>query len=289
MADDDGPSITKEILALIERLADPSLTPEENRFLGSELRALQRRHAKLQEEETSSRRHSLEDHRRELNRALRGKRRPPVSQIVVTGSDNVINSGPSVNRTGSGIQVTASSDTSEEVTEPKETKRSTLAEQRQAFHFDFLKHSLTTSEVTFWISICVMTLGAIIFLAGVTFVLFRQGNESLKWITSLSGVVIGAGGGVLNRHARQARADVTKQAERVEGKIDADDRYEKATALIERVQDPTLKDRLTGTAVLKQLELTPDAEETAKRLIAPQSTPRSEIEPGTGPAPDEHS
>ncbi|QHA05263.1 helix-turn-helix domain-containing protein [Streptomyces broussonetiae] len=193
----------------------------------------------------------------------------PRQQIVVTGGSNVI-------ATGSDVTISQLS-ASESVVESRPL---TLSEQRRKFHFDYLQRSLTQSTVMFWVSLGVMTLGAVIILASGAIVAFRDGGQGLKWVTGLSGTLITAVGGALYRQAKQKEDGVAKIAGEVAAKVESDDRFEKATALIERVEDPKLKDQLKTTAALTQLGLEPNADEVAGRLL-PQENQRPEVTRGT--------
>jgi hypothetical protein len=183
--------------------------------------------------------------------------------IVVTGGEQVIN-----NYYGT----------------PAPPPKATLAERRQDFFFEFLNRSLKQSELTFRLSIVFLAGGGAVILAGAVLAVARAGNPDFSYlplVTSLTGALVTVGGGALALHARRARSHVTEQASRVELKIDDDDRLGKAKALIERVEDATLKDRLKATAALHELGFAPDANETANRLMPQRDKPAGEIEPGT--------
>lgn len=162
-----------------------------------------------------------------------------------------------------------------------ETKdESSLAEQRQKFHFDFLNHSLKQAEWTFRLSVWFMAGGALVILSGGVLALVHAGNPDLSYlpiVTSLTGALITVGGGALAVHARRARAHVTEQAERNEEKIDLDHKLETATRLIDRVGDPHAKDRLNAAAAMRALDMQPSPEMMVERLLPEQG---KEIEPG---------
>ncbi|MEU6098364.1 helix-turn-helix transcriptional regulator [Streptomyces sp. NPDC047079] len=190
----------------------------------------------------------------------------PRQQIVVTGGGNVIATGSDVTIAQVGAAESAAG----------ESRPPTLSEQRRKFHFDYLQRSLTQSTVMFWVSLGVMTLGAVIILTSGVIVAFRDGGQGLDWVRGLSGALITVAGGALYRQARQKESDVAKIAGEVAAKVEADDRFEKATALIERVEDPKLKDQLKTTAALTQLGFEPNADEVAGRLL-PQQNQRLEV------------
>lgn len=154
-----------------------------------------------------------------------------------------------------------------------DTEISTLPTQRQEFHFNYLNRLLTHSNVMFWVSVVFMILGGIIILSSGATVAFRNGGQGVKWVTGLSGALITTAGGILHRQARVKETQVTLEAGAVAEKINEDDRFDKATALIERIENPKLKDQLRTTAALTQLGLNPNADEMAKRLLPINETP----------------
>lgn len=162
----------------------------------------------------------------------------------------------------------------------------TLAEQRQRFYFDFLKHSLRQAEWTFRLSVWFMSGGAAVILAGGVLALVHAGNPDLSYlplVTSLTGALITVGGGALAVHARRARAHVTEQADRIDDKIDLDHKFETATALIDRVDDRTARDRLNAAAAMKALGMEPSPETMVDRLLPEEGFgPDRQIEPGPG-------
>ncbi|MFI2209088.1 hypothetical protein [Streptomyces sp. NPDC020141] len=152
----------------------------------------------------------------------------------------------------------------------REPRGESLAEQRQRFFFDFLKHSLRQAEWTFRLSVWFMSGGAGIILAAAVLGLVHAGNPDLSYlpiVTFLTGALITGGGGALALHARRARAHVTEQADRMDIKIDQDHRMEKATAFIDRVDDPAARDRLNSAAALEALGMRPSAEAVADRTL----------------------
>ncbi|MET8632824.1 helix-turn-helix transcriptional regulator [Streptomyces sp. NPDC004680] len=195
----------------------------------------------------------------------------PGQQILVTGGSNVITAGSDVTiaRVGADGLGTA------------EQRPPTLSEQRRKFHFDYLQRSLTQSTVMFWVSVGFMIIGAVIILTAGAIVAFRDGEPGLQWVTGLSGALITAAGGALHRKARQKEADVAKIAAEVAAKVESDDHFDKATSVIERIEDPKLKDQLKTTAALTQLGFEPNADEIARRLLPAQESARPEVTRGS--------
>ncbi|MFD4970145.1 hypothetical protein [Streptomyces sp. NPDC058424] len=167
---------------------------------------------------------------------------------------------------------------------PGPLERASLAEQRQVFFFEFLKHSLKQAEWTFRLSVWFMTGGAAVILAGGVLALVHAGNPDLSYlplVTSLTGALITVGGGALAVHARRARAHVTQQADRIDEKIDLDHKLEKATTLIDRIEDQRARDRLNAAAAMKALDVQPNPEVMVDRLLPEhEARPAGEIEPG---------
>ncbi|WP_327402310.1 hypothetical protein OG194_20710 [Streptomyces sp. NBC_01288] len=187
----------------------------------------------------------------------------------VSGADMV------VNNVGTGAPAEPS---------PAEAQRESLAEQRQRFFFDFLRYSLKQAEWTFRLSICFMSGGAAVILAGGVLALVHAGNPDLSYlpiVTSLTGALFTVGGGALAVHARRARAHVTEQADRLDVKIDQDHRLEKATTLIDRVGDPVARDRLNAAAAMKALDMQSSPENMVNRVFPDQGqNSTGELEPG---------
>ncbi|MDX2520662.1 hypothetical protein PV355_36870 [Streptomyces stelliscabiei] len=149
-------------------------------------------------------------------------------------------------------------------------RRESLAEQRQRFFFDFLRYSLKQAEWTFRLSIWFMSGGAAVILAGGVLALVHAGNPDLSYlpiVTSLTGALFTAGGGALAVHARRARAHVTEQADRMDIKIDQDHRLERATTLIDRVEDPLARDRLNAAAAMKALDMQSNPDTMVDRVF----------------------
>ncbi|MCX4771904.1 hypothetical protein [Streptomyces sp. NBC_01285] len=160
----------------------------------------------------------------------------------------------------------------------------TLAEQRQKFFFEFLKHSLKQAEWTFRLSVWFMAGGAAIILTAAVLGLVHAGNPDLSYlpvVTFLTGALITGGGGALAVHARRARAHVTEQADRMDVKIDLDHKMETATTFIDRVDDPAVRDRLNSAAAMKALDMQSTPEVMVNRLLPEQENRQpDEIEPG---------
>ncbi|MFB6945367.1 hypothetical protein ACFWGL_34265 [Streptomyces sp. NPDC060286] len=184
--------------------------------------------------------------------------------------------------TGSVINVGA--DQRAETNSAQKADGETLAEQRQKFFFDFLKHSLKQAEWTFRLSVWFMAGGAAIILTAAVLGLVHAGNPELSYlpvVTFLTGALITGGGGALAVHARRARAHVTEQADRMDVKIDLDHKMETATTFIDRVDDPAVRDRLNSAAAMKALDMQSTPEVMVNRLLPEQENRQpDEIEPG---------
>ncbi|MFF9779466.1 hypothetical protein ACF1HJ_38220 [Streptomyces sp. NPDC013978] len=186
---------------------------------------------------------------------------------------------------GGGIQSVALGDNNSVVINTGDVrlpagKGSSLAEQRQKFHFDFLNHTLKQAEWTFRLSVWFMTGGAVIILAGGVLALVHAGNPDLSYlplVTSLTGALITVGGGALALHSKRTMANLTKAAEDNEKKIDIDHKLEVATAFIDRVADEKQKDDLNTAAAMKALGMDAAPETMVNRLLP---EPPKEIEPG---------
>ncbi|MEW1888030.1 hypothetical protein [Streptomyces sp. NBC_00523] len=164
----------------------------------------------------------------------------------------------------------------------------TLASQRQKFFFNFLGQSLRQAEITFRLSVIFMSAGAAIILAGGVLALVHAGNPDLNYlplVTALTGALVTTGGGALAIHSNRARKHVTDQADRMDLKIEEDHKLERAHALIDRVQDDRLKDRLNAITAMRVLGMAPDPETVVNRVIPEEGNVTGEIETGT-PTPN---
>ncbi|TMR22798.1 hypothetical protein ETD86_10250 [Nonomuraea turkmeniaca] len=156
-----------------------------------------------------------------------------------------------------------------------------LAKQRQSFFFDFLRQALKQAEATFRLSVIFMSAGAVILLTGGVLALINAGNPDwsyLPLLTSLSGLLITTCGGAFALHANRARKHLTVQAERIHENIQADSALAQALELIDRVDDPVLRDRLKSFTAMRVLNLQPEPSQVADQLFAAQQQSSPEIE-----------
>ncbi|MYQ57379.1 hypothetical protein GTY68_09060 [Streptomyces sp. SID4926] len=146
-----------------------------------------------------------------------------------------------------------------------------LMSRRLDFHFEYLRHTLQQARSTFRLSVWFMSGGALVILGGAVLALVHAGNPDLSYlpyVTTLTGALFTVGGGALALHSRRTMANLAKAAEDNQEKIEAEHRLDKATTLIDRIEDPAAKDRLNAAAALKALG--------ADRLELPGGTPDPE-------------
>ncbi|MGW0803642.1 TRADD-N-associated membrane domain-containing protein [Nonomuraea sp. NPDC002799] len=159
-----------------------------------------------------------------------------------------------------------------------------VAAQRQSFFFDFLRQALKQAETTFRLSVIFMSAGAVILLTGGVLALVNAGNPDwsyLPLLTSLSGLLITTCGGAFALHANRARKHLTVQAERIHENMQADTTLAQALELIDRVDDPILRDRLKSFTAMRVLNLQPEPNRVAEQLFSPQrQDPPPEIQQG---------
>ncbi|MEV0829066.1 TRADD-N-associated membrane domain-containing protein [Nonomuraea rubra] len=159
-----------------------------------------------------------------------------------------------------------------------------LAKERQSFFFDFLRQALKQAETTFRLSVLFMSGGAIILLTGGTLALINASNPDwsyLPLLTSLSGLLITSCGGAFALHSNRARKHLTVQAERIHENIQADTTLTQALDLIDRVDDPVLRDRLKSFTAMRVLNLQPRPDQVADHLFSPKDQSPPEIEQGS--------
>ncbi|WP_097923039.1 hypothetical protein [Streptomyces sp. wa1063] len=156
-----------------------------------------------------------------------------------------------------------------------------LAEKRQDFQGDFMNHTLKQSDWTFRLSVGFMSGGAVVVLTGAALALVHAGKPDRSYVplvTSLTGVLLTSGGGVLAKHSERARANLAKAAESNEKKIDNDHNLEVAMTFIDRVEDPQERDRLNSAAAMKVLGIDAKPEAIGDHLLSGEQP--KEIEPG---------
>ncbi|MCO5967920.1 TRADD-N-associated membrane domain-containing protein [Actinoallomurus soli] len=152
-------------------------------------------------------------------------------------------------------------------------------EQRVNFFFSFLNQALKQAETTFRLSVIFMSAGAVILLVGGALALADQHSNYLPALTSLSGLLITSCGGAFAIHSNRARKHLTEQANRLRDEMRSDVLHEQTLALIDRVADANLQDRLKSLAAMRLLGLDPDAGVTINRLMPGDEQASREIEP----------
>lgn len=133
------------------------------------------------------------------------------------------------------------------------------SQQRQEFFFRFLNHSLWLTTSTFVLALLFTSAAAVVTLWGAVIMIMNIGSpfDYAPLLATLSGLVVGAGGGALTVHAYKARTHVTKEVAEVRKDIRGDIAFERATQLIDRVQDSHTKDHLLSLTAAKELGLAP--------------------------------
>ncbi|MBF6144209.1 TRADD-N-associated membrane domain-containing protein [Nocardia nova] len=180
------------------------------------------------------------------------RRRRQSQQVVVTGNN---------------AKVKVVGEASASVSNPPLAK---LPEQRQEFYFRFLGNALLQANIAFVLAMLFTAAGACVTVWGVVMLVMRAGASSatnyIPLIMTLSGFAVACGGGAFAVHASKARAHVATRADRVHEDIQGDVAFERATALIDRVSDPELKDRLLSLTAVKELGLSPAPIDLTKHL-----------------------
>jgi hypothetical protein len=131
-----------------------------------------------------------------------------------------------------------------------------------------------------------MSLGAVIVLVGGALAVLRVGishGTSTGWVTALGGVLVGTVGGAFRLHANHERKNLEREAAKVVEELHSDHSREEALVLIDRVEDPVLRDRLRSITAMRTLGLAPAPDEAAKWVSPPGDHARAEIEPPADP------
>ncbi|MGV9724006.1 TRADD-N-associated membrane domain-containing protein [Nocardia beijingensis] len=158
-----------------------------------------------------------------------------------------------------------------------------LPAQRQEFYFRFLGNALLQANITFLLAMLFTAAGACVTVGGAVMLLAHVGSGaavSTPLFTTLSGLAVAGGGGAFAVHAYRARSHVTMRADQVREDIKCDVAFERATTLIDRVQDRDLKDHLLSLTAVKELGLSPAPIDLGKHL------PTKHIESHRAPAPE---
>ncbi|MEU1209432.1 hypothetical protein [Nocardia sp. NPDC005825] len=154
---------------------------------------------------------------------------------------------------------------------------------RQIFFFGFLRASLFQSNFTFLLSMLFTAAGAIVVLFGAVLALRHVGEADYRGlITSGAGAVVTTCGGAFAVQAHKARKAVTEQADRVREEINKDNDFRWATAQIDKIDDPQLRDYLRAIAAQKKLGMAPspvkqDEQLRWARLQALETKPDSKL------------
>jgi hypothetical protein len=129
-----------------------------------------------------------------------------------------------------------------------------------------------------------MSLGAVIVLLGGALAVLRVGishGTSTGWVTALGGALVGTVGGAFRLHANHERKNLDREAAKVVEELHADHSREEALIMIDRVDDPVLRDRLRSITAMRTLGLAPGPDEVANRVFPPSGPAKAEIESPT--------
>ncbi|MCC9309333.1 hypothetical protein LN042_19985 [Kitasatospora sp. RB6PN24] len=153
---------------------------------------------------------------------------------------------------------------------------------REGFLAAFRQQALTQAGNTFRLSMFFVSAGSVILLCGAALVLLRHGSaagSTAGLMTGLSGVLISTCGGAFALHANRARKHLTEQADRVSEELRSDHTLDQALTLIDRIEDPVLRDRLRSITAMRALGLAPTPEDAANRVLPAHGIKTPEIEP----------
>ena len=148
---------------------------------------------------------------------------------------------------------------------------------RQKFRLEFLQQALKQASVTFRCSIIFMSAGAIILLTGGVIALFRNGSSVANYaalLTVMGGALISTCGGAFALHSNRARKHLTSQADQVRDELLTDHTLQQTLDLIDRLDDPTLRDHFRSLAAMRALGMAPQPDLVVDRVLPPrQITP----------------
>lgn len=124
-----------------------------------------------------------------------------------------------------------------------------------------------------------MTAGATIVLFGGLLALLNHGG-AIGPSTALGGVLIGTCGGAFALQAKRSHKRLTDEARRVSEELRLDHTREETLALIDRIDNPELRDRLRSITAIRTLGLAPAAEDVANRVFSTSDEHPPKIESG---------
>lgn len=142
-------------------------------------------------------------------------------------------------------------------------------EMQAHYYFRFLGQSLTQATVTFVLSMLVAAAGMAIVLIGAALAVIRaNANAStvIPVLTSVAGLAVTTCGGLMAVQANKARAHASELAENVRRDMNSDQAFDRATTLISKVDDPTLRDRLFAITAVNEMGLSPKPLDLAQHL-----------------------
>jgi hypothetical protein len=217
--------------------------------VGNEYRALKAEQADLERRD-----------RELLNKLARTA--PGSQNVIVAGHGNVtINSGESAQRAQSRV---AGRDI--------KTGPPTTSDRRAEFVYGSYEDERKEAKLTFWLSLGVASVAAVFALSAAGVALFHGGDQSTKWVATFVSTAVAVAGGVWHKHARDARAKVSKHVERVEKQVEADDHYERTNARIDRIQNPEMRDRANVASLVAELGFEADPNTLTDRVIGSSAT-----------------
>jgi hypothetical protein len=166
--------------------------------------------------------------------------------------------------TGDGAQITVFPQINTTV------EANNVDDRRQNMISRVTEQALRQHATTFRLSAIFMSAGALILLSGGGVALIRHGastGSTAALVTSLAGVLITTCGGAFAVHASRARKHLTAQIDRIREELWTDRTLQQTLAMIERVDDPLLKDRLRSLTAVRTLGLAPSAESLIDRML----------------------
>ncbi|MFJ3221618.1 hypothetical protein ACIPLC_37610 [Kitasatospora sp. NPDC086801] len=158
----------------------------------------------------------------------------------------------------------------------------TREDPRQVFLAEVRALALKEASRFSLLSLIFMAAGATILLCGGVLALMRHGpsaGPSAALMTSLGGVLIGTCGGALALQSKRSQRRLTAEADRVAKELLQDHTREEVLALIDRIDDAALRDRLRSITAMEILGLSPAPEDVASRVFPAASSTPPEISP----------
>ncbi|MEW2549407.1 hypothetical protein AB0910_27150 [Streptomyces sp. NPDC047002] len=248
-APDEPADIRARLRTGYERLDDDSLTPAERDAVAWEISALE------------ARRSAVEDR-------SHGDLFPAQQNFYVSGGANAV-----IHTGGGNVQ---DPELSQQPPAPGAQQpaapQPTPADRRLAWHFSYADRILRHYTALFWVGLALVVCGGALALGSAIYSVAHPGDFAARATQGSVGALFGVAGTLMSRKAREKEQQVAEAARANDARIAEDERFDRATALLERLDDPSLREKARMVAAMKQLDI-PVADDVMTHLLGAASPP----------------